>query len=142
MNIRRFELDDLNRGFLETLAFLRPVELTKEQAEQAFNGYLADSNSRIYVVEYEAKIIACGTLLLEHKFLYGFSSVAHLEDIVVHEDHQGRSIGGLLVDHLIAEAKRLGCYKVILDCSKDLVTFYERFGFSKSDVHMRHNLND
>lgn len=138
MTIRKFQIDDLKHGFLETLACLREVNLSQEQAELAYNGYMVDSNSRIYIVEDEFnKIIACGTLLLEYKFLYGFSSVAHLEDIVVHEDHQGHFIGGLLVNHLVNEARRLGCYKVILDCSKELVPFYKRCGFHISESHMR-----
>lgn len=142
MNIRRFEIADLKIGFLETLSCLRDVDLSPEQAELAFNGYLVDGQSHIYVVQDEGKIIATGTLLIEYSFLHGFSTIAHLENIVVHVDHQGHFIGGLLVNHLVNEARKLGCYKVILDCSKELVPFYERAGFKKSDIHMRLDLND
>jgi glucosamine-phosphate N-acetyltransferase len=31
-----------------------------------------------------------------------------------------------------------GCYKVILDCSDSNVSFYEKCGFSKTEIMMRY----
>lgn len=34
------------------------------------------------------------------------------------------------------QAKEVGCYKVILDCSEDNVNFYQKCGFTKKEVQM------
>lgn len=87
----------------------------------------------------------------------------HIEDVVVdssyrgaqlgkrcaavchHLSLQGRGGGGQrnywsLRCRLIAEATRLaeqaGCYKVILDCSEDNVSFYTKCDLKRKDVQM------
>lgn len=37
---------------------------------------------------------------------------------------------------LVAYADSQGCYKVILDCSDDNATFYEKCGFKRKEVQM------
>ena len=37
-------------------------------------------------------------------------------------------------------ASSSGCYKVILDCLENIVRFYEKCGFRKYGISMRHDL--
>ena len=53
---------------------------------------------------------------------------------------QGRGLGTALVRHAIEEARRLGCYKVILDCFEPLVGFYDRMGFRPFNRGLRLDL--
>jgi hypothetical protein len=46
----------------------------------------------------------------------------------------------VLLRHAVEEARSLGCYKVILNCRDELVSFYERFGFHRHDNGMRMDL--
>ena len=42
---------------------------------------------------------------------------------------RGKNIGSLLVDQAVKRCEELGCYKVLLYCYDDVVSFYERNGF-------------
>jgi len=85
-----------------------------------------NSNTKIFIGSIENKIVAMGTLVIEQKIIHGFGKVAHIEDIVVDLDSRGKGIGTKLINHLISKAKEYGCYKTILNCSKELVQFYSK----------------
>ncbi|KKW11502.1 MAG: GCN5-related N-acetyltransferase [Parcubacteria group bacterium GW2011_GWA2_49_9] len=73
-----------------------------------------------------------------HKEPYGL-----LEDILVKEEHRKKGIGGALVKEAIAEAKRLGCYKVIGTSrfSREHVhAWYEKLGLKKHGYEFRMDL--
>lgn len=138
ITLRTLQIEDFKNGFLETLANLHPTGLTAEEAEIVFASL--PENIKIYVAEENQQIIGCATLLVEKKFLHRGSFAAHVEDVATHKDHQGKGVGSLLQNHLIEEAKRFGCYKILLDCKESLIPFYEKFGYKESDKHMRLNL--
>jgi glucosamine-phosphate N-acetyltransferase len=80
--------------------------------------------------------MATGTILYETKFIHNISLYAHIEDIYVDETYRKHSIGKLLVEHLVNEAKRKKCYKIILDCSESLESFYKKNNFNKNGIQM------
>ena len=41
-----------------------------------------------------------------------------------------------LIAALVDHAKKIGCYKVILDCSEENVAFYQKGGFERKEVQM------
>jgi predicted N-acetyltransferase YhbS len=43
--------------------------------------------------------------------------------------HAGAGLGRIIINKLVAAARELGCYKIILDCEKKNVPFYEKLGF-------------
>ena len=51
---------------------------------------------------------------------------AHIEDVVVRKEFQGRKIGQKIIKYVLEIAKNKGCYKTILDCSDDVKSFYEK----------------
>eukprot|EP00351_Strombidinopsis_sp_SopsisLIS2011_P003368 CAMPEP_0116879872 /NCGR_PEP_ID=MMETSP0463-20121206/11720_1 /TAXON_ID=181622 /ORGANISM="Strombidinopsis sp, Strain SopsisLIS2011" /LENGTH=63 /DNA_ID=CAMNT_0004529723 /DNA_START=248 /DNA_END=439 /DNA_ORIENTATION=- len=53
----------------------------------------------------------------------------HLEDIVVRKSHQGHKLGYKLVNVLKQIAVLNSCYKITLDCAKDVIGFYEKNDF-------------
>lgn len=65
------------------------------------------------------KIIASGSIVLERKFLRGAGTIGHIEDIAVNKALQGRKLGLRLISALEGVGRGMGCYKIILDCSKD-----------------------
>jgi glucosamine-phosphate N-acetyltransferase len=84
-------------------------------------------------------ILGCATLLIEHKIIHDFGKVAHIEDVVIHPDYQGKGYGKILVQTLMEKAKKEpGCYKVILDCDESKVPFYEKCGMKKKSIGMAH----
>ncbi|KAI9143398.1 acyl-CoA N-acyltransferase [Paraphysoderma sedebokerense] len=81
-------------------------------------------------------VVAAGTLLAEKKFIRNCGVVGHIEDIVVSETMRGKRLGIRIIETLVEIARQQSCYKVILNCNDDNVTFYEKCGFKKKEVEM------
>lgn len=99
---------------------------------------------KIIVCHIDNKIIATGTILYETKIIHGGKKVGHIEDIVVDEAYRGKGIASQILKLLIEDSKT-NCYKVILDCNKDTIHFYEKNGFSHKSAQMAYyhnNLSD
>lgn len=144
MEIRRILYDDINEEFLTCLSAIRDTGLDVEQARRLYAQACAFHEwpqfGWVYVAAEKEKIFGVATLLVEKKFLRCGGIVGHIEDVAVHPDHQGKGIGKQLVQQLCEEAKKIGCYKVILDCESKNIPFYEKLGFQLNDNHMRLDL--
>ena len=55
----------------------------------------------------------------------------------VKKDFEGQGIGMKLVLSLLDVAKERKCYKTILNCEDELVSFYEKIGFRQKTNEMR-----
>lgn len=143
MNLRIRELreTDLHNGFLETLASLAPVNLSPDEAADVLE-QRRGKGIHTYVALAGAQVVGTATLLVERKFLRGGAWAGRVEDVAVRKGHAGRGIGRKLMEHVRAEAHRLGCYKLTLGCYDDLVPFYQGVGFARHDVGMRLNLGE
>jgi glucosamine-phosphate N-acetyltransferase len=139
VRITDLNASDLSRGFLETLSNLSRVELSPEQTQPILEAR-RQSGVRTFVARIDERVVGTASLIIERKFIHGGSSVGHIEDVAVHRDHEKKGIGAALVRHAVAEARKLGCYKVILNCSADRASFYEKLGFRRQDVGMRIDL--
>ena len=98
--------------------------------------------------------MAVGSIIVERKFTHGLGLVGHIEDIAVSKKMQGRKLGLHLINTLEEIGRSTGCYKIILDCSKDniresnnafvlvalgtntLTAFYEKCGFKHKEYEM------
>lgn len=103
-------------------------------------------NKEIYIAWENNTAIGTYSILLEEKINRGLISktitqkVAHIEEVVVSQHYRGMGIGKMMMEHAINRCKELGCYKIILDCSRDNVPFYEKCGFKEHEVCMRVDL--
>jgi len=131
--------EDLSHGFLETLASLAEVGLTPEQAREVLWRRLR-SGVRTFVARSGREVLGTASLLVEQKFIHGGGRVGHIEDVAVRRDVQGGGVGAALVRHAVEEARKAGCYKVILSCFERLEPFYARLGFRRHDTGMRMDL--
>jgi len=84
----------------------------------------------------KATLVGAGTLLVEFKFIHACSKVGHIEDVVVLPETRGKGLGLLVVNTLVEEAKKRGCYKVILDCDEKNIDFYKKAGMERKEVQM------
>ena len=138
--IREIEEDDLEKGFLETLDFLRNAsDLDKNKAREILKVIKQNKNHIIYVAIDNKKIVGSTTLLIEQKFIHDGGLVGHIEDVVVRKDYEGKGIGIKLVTSMLERAKEKNCYKTILDCKDDVKQFYERIGFKRESNGMRYD---
>ncbi len=100
----------------------------------------ANNDNLLYVVETNGQVVGCITLHLQKKLIRNGGIAAILEEVVVKEEHRGKEIGKFMVTNAVEEAKKLGCYKVVLSCYPNRVFFYERCGFINETITMRYNL--
>ena len=142
IEIREIEEDDLEKGFLETLDFLRNTSgLDKNKSREILKKIKQNPNHIIHVAIDDKKIVGSTTLVIEQKFIHDGGLVGHIEDVVVRKDYEGRGIGMKLVISLLDVAQQRKCYKTILNCEDSLKQFYEKIGFKNTTNEMRYDHN-
>lgn len=138
IKIRKLQKKDLYNGFLLSLDSLRKSShLKPKKANTIFNKISKNPDYIIYVAIDGGKVIGATTLLIEQKFIHDGGKVGHIEDVVVRKGYQGKGIGKKIVNALLKYAEKKGCYKTILDCTDDLIPFYENLGFKRHSNSMR-----
>ena len=138
IKIRKLQRRDFYNGFLLSLDSLRKSSHIKpKKANSIFDKISKNPDHVIYVAIYNREIIGATTLLIEQKFIHDGGKVGHIEDVVVRKEYQGKGVGKKIVNALLKYAEKKGCYKTILDCSDELVPFYESIGFKRHSNSMR-----
>ena len=133
LNFRRLEKGDFQKNYLELLKQLTVVgDISQEKYEMTFDKMGAE----VWVIEFEGKIIASVSLLLEQKIIHECGIVGHLEDVVVDRDYRKYGLGKFIIERIIKIAKERGCYKLIGDCKSELLGFYEKNGFESKCVQI------
>jgi glucosamine-phosphate N-acetyltransferase len=133
LNFRRLEKADYDKNYLELLKQLTTVgDISKEKYETTFDKI----GAQVWVVEFEEKIIASVSLLLEQKVIHECGIVGHLEDVVVDRDYRKYGLGKFIIERIIKIARERGCYKLIGDCKSELLGFYEKNGFESKCVQI------
>lgn len=136
--IRELLARDLEQdSFFATLSNLKPVEkIDASLAREIF----ADCKAKgivTLVAEEKGKIIGTVRLLFESKYYHAGRLAGHIEDVATHKDYVGQGVASTLIKHAINLCKERGCYKIILDCSDELIEFYQKLGFRHSDNCLR-----
>ena len=136
MIIRECKSDDIHKGLIETY---KEVWSITEITQETLNKFLSNDNY-MFVVEDDGQIVGSATLHLQQKLIRNGGISGLIEDVVVREKYRNQNIGSKLIESLIHKSKELGCYKVILSCFPERVSFYERNGFFNESITMRNNL--
>ena len=95
----------------------------------------------IFVYIIEGKIVGMITMLIEQKLIHNGASIVHIEDLVVDKEYRGSGIGKELVEYCMRQITSDKYYKIILNCSKELIPFYEKLGFKERNVQMSRYLS-
>ena len=131
---RYLELNDYNKDYCNLLKQLTTINnITYDMFNKQFINIDTNENHYIIVIEdlQKKKIIGSGTLLIENKFIHNCKNIGHIEDIVINKQYRGNKLGGKLIKILVNIAMKNNCYKVILNCSNNLITYYKKIGFGK-----------
>jgi len=132
--IRPLEIEDFHCGYMELLSQLTEVgEVSFVDFQQAFKRV---PNIFIMFDQESQKVVASATLLMEQKFIHQCSHVGHIEDVVVDSSQRGKGLGKELINYLMEKAKQAQCYKVILDCDQDKISFYQKCGLTEKGIEM------
>lgn len=152
IQVRPLQLSDHGNGYDTILSQLSPATeppLSLASFEKQFKIMASCDPKQYYVVVLVDKpvpaagaadketIVGTATLLVELKFIRSGALAGHIEDVVVAPTHQGLKLGQALISTLTGLAKKVGCYKIILDCLDHNVGFYEKCGYEKKGVEMK-----
>jgi len=138
IKIRKLQRRDFYNGFLLSLDALRKSSHIKpKKVNSIFDKISKNPDHVIYVAIYNGEVIGATTLLIEQKFIHDGGKVGHIEDVGVRKEYQGKGVGKKIVTALLKYAEKKGCYKTILDCSDDLIPFYESIGFKRHSNSLR-----
>ncbi len=144
-NVRLAKTKDIN----ELLAVLYQLsqkkdedkKVSKAKLENTLAEILKNKDYTLAVYEYDGKIVGTATLLLQLNLSHGSRPYAHIENVVTDNNYRGKGIGKELISYLIEKAKKMDCYKIILNCSEENISFYEKCSFVKTnEVEMRLDL--
>ena len=127
MNIRELETTDYELGYLNVLSDLTKVgTISKTEWLNQYRIISSNPFIQIWVIHdtVDNQIVGTATLLIEPKFIHNCGLVGHIEDVVLKKSTQGTGLGKQIVTFLAEKAKLRGCYKVILDCTKETIGFY------------------
>lgn len=144
IQVRRLKELDLLAGFFETLYNLTPEKIDLHKGVLRFTEIDLSQNVKTFVAvdEGSGQVIGTATLVVDRKFIHNCASVGRVEDVSTRKGFEGQGIGKQLVLTVVEEAKKAGCYKVILACTPDKVPFYRKCGFYQEAELMRMNLTD
>ncbi len=138
IKIRKLQKKDIYNGFLLSLDSLRKSSHIKpKKANLIFDKISKNPHQVIYVAVQDSKVIGSASILIEQKFIHDGGRVGHIEDVAVKKEFQGKGVGQKIVTELLRYAEKHGCYKTILDCTDDLIPFYEKIGFKRHSNEMR-----
>lgn len=141
--IRELRGEDLNglRGFLKTLSNLSEVgNLTIKQAKKIFKETKKENCYIFVAVAEDRQVVGVIKLIIDQKFYHQGGIAGHIEDVVVRKELENIGVARSLIKQAISKAKKIGCYKIILDCRDELVPFYKKFGFNEYENCLRINL--
>lgn len=135
---RELVSEDYEKGFLELLSQLTTVGTVGRDAFMERLHQLRLRGDKVLVIEDKetGKVVASGTLILEYKFIHDCGVAGHIEDVVVDASYRGQQLGKALITRLVSSAEQQGCYKVILDCAENNVSFYEKCGMTQKETQM------
>ena len=113
----------------------RESHLSKEEFNLLYDKIFM--NGEIWVVkDDDGNIIGTATILFEQKFIHNGAIVAHIEDVIIKSNVTSKGYGTKLINHLLSRTREKKCYKTILNCSSNVVKFYEKCGFSQKNFQM------
>ena len=107
------------------------IVFTRESLERL----LADTNSHLYIVREEGRIVACACLCIYHQ---PFSTDATIESVVVSSQMRGKGLGRKLMKHLIEEAARMNvdCIHLTSNPKREAANaLYQKMGFEKKETN-------
>lgn len=136
---RPLSINDFEKWFCNVLWELTKCDTSQENFTKIFQKLyrINQKNLQYFIIVWEdqntKKIVACGSVIIEQKFVHGWKNVWHIEDIVISGSQRGKWLWENLIQILKNIAKKT-CYKVILDCDKKNLWFYKKCWFEEKNL--------
>lgn len=135
MEIRKLEKKDY-KEFIELINEFRPIglDITQDKFNEIYD--IIFSNSIIYVLILNNKIVGSAKLIIEQKFIHKLAKYGFIEDVIISNNYRGQGFGKLLIKYIVDYCKNNKFYKITLTCNESLISFYQKNNFEVYDIHM------
>jgi len=133
------ELSSFEEGDLSDLDLLmHELSPSSGCTEEKLQRLVASPDSHLYVVRDKGHVIASACLCVGYttEFTLGF-----VEAVVVSQQYRGRNLGRSLMEHLIAEARKMGVESLHLTSNprrEAANALYRKLGFEGYDTNVYH----
>lgn len=121
--------------FIETLTGQAPTAAWSE----VLASHLRQERGAVVVAENKSGLLGCATVSYNLAIRYG-GEYCELEELIVDEAARGLSLGRILVQRTIDDAKRRGCAEMglyLVPTTEGNRGFYEKLGFEVLGTEMR-----
>ena len=108
--------------------------------QQAFSNISQTTGYQLLVAEEDSKILGTAVVAILPGIAHGVSPFAVVEYVVVDEARRSQGIGRLLMEHIKEQAKKAGCYKIMLTSDNrrtEAHDFYRSLGYEASAYGFR-----
>ena len=92
-------------------------------------------NSLSIVAMEKKKIIGYGFICVNQTVRGG--KIAYIEDIICDNSYRKKGIGKSIMKQLFSFAKDNKCYKIVLQCNKNNISFYKKCGYELHNYNMQ-----
>lgn len=142
---REAKLEDLNDilYLLNQLSSFSEEDkkISQENLSQVMQKIIENGNHYLIIAEKDNEIIGTSLLLIQLNLFHGGKSSGHIENVITDKNYRNRGVGKEMIKFLIEKAKEKNCYKVILNCKKENIPFYEKCNLKETgEVEMRISL--
>lgn len=141
IKFRPLNNEDFQKWFCSVLSELTSCETDEQKFKKIFNN-MYEMNKiapQYFIVVWEDinswKIVVAWSVIIEKKFIHDGKSVWHIEDIVVSSKYRGLWLWENMIS-ILKDISDKNCYKVILDCDKKNLWFYNKCWFSEKSLWM------
>ena len=128
----------------EIFKLLKQLTDAPDISSDHYNSIVSSLNDNHKIFTFVEGNITIGliTVFIEQKLIHGGKCVAHIEDLVIDREHRKKGISSALINHVVKYVETKNCYKIILDCSKELVDVYRKSKFEQKGVQMAYYFPD
>lgn len=131
--VRPLEREDYTKGYLSLLSQLTKVGDYDRKTYDAQFDRMKALPGVYYVLVIEdvtrQRLVATATLVMELKFIRNAATRGRIEELVVDNEYRKLHLGSYLLELLTVLSRKLGAYKITLDCQKELEGFYKKYGY-------------
>lgn len=130
----RSDLDELVRLYRQIGSGSEAADVSAETVADTFEKVVRLPGYQVFLATAGGKVVGSFLLVIVQTLGARCAPEAIVEDVVVDESARGTGIGKRMMEFVMREAARAGCYKLVLSSHLDRTgahAFYERLGFRR-----------
>lgn len=127
-------------NYINLIKTFRDTNITFDKFTKIINE-LPKNHDIFILLNNNYEIVGTVNIIIERKIINNGCCVCHIEDLIISPHYKGKKCGSKLLEFIKSYSQENDCYKIILNCSLDIVDFYIKNNFKQNNVEMSFYLN-